>query len=162
MWQHFVHQISDVTHFELDGLVGSVRPDESALPPFLDHVEQFGSICILADRETRSDLPTEAMTITWLERNAETTFSVYKSRNVRVQIHRRRPGPACYGLAAIQGSQPLSRYGESDVTLNLTLGIAHNALAQTLLGFHRFEPVVGTVLPPPRAMSLTRQGISLP
>jgi len=34
-------------------------------------------------------------------------------------------------------------------------------LQKPSLGFHRFEPVNGTVLPPPRAMLLTRQGISL-
>ena len=44
---------------------------------------------------------------------------------------------------------------------NLTLGIALDALAQTSLGFHRFEPVIGIVSPLPRAMLLTRQGISL-
>ena len=44
---------------------------------------------------------------------------------------------------------------------NLTLGIALDALAQTSLGFHRFEPVIGIVSPLPWAMLLTRQGISL-
>src|ERR1700688_3106811 len=36
-----------------------------------------------------------------------------------------------------------------------------DALAQTSLGFHRFEPVIGIVSPLPWAMLLTRQGISL-
>ena len=44
---------------------------------------------------------------------------------------------------------------------NLTLGIALDALAQTSLGFHRFEPVIGIVSPLPWAILLTRQGISL-
>jgi hypothetical protein len=68
-------------------------------------------------------------------------------------------------LAAIQGSHTLSRYGETRkrhrATSSLTLGIARDALAQTSLGFHRFEPVIGTVSPLPWAMLLTRQGISL-
>jgi hypothetical protein len=46
-------------------------------------------------------------------------------------------------------------------TSSLTLGIARDALAQTSLGFHRFEPVIGIVSPLPWAMLLTRQGISL-
>ena len=44
---------------------------------------------------------------------------------------------------------------------SLTLGIALDALAQTSLGFHRFEPVIGIVSPLSWAMLLTRQGISL-
>jgi hypothetical protein len=47
------------------------------------------------------------------------------------------------------------------LTWSLTLGIALDALAQTSLGFHRFEPVIGIVSPLPWAMLLTRQGISL-
>ena len=35
------------------------------------------------------------------------------------------------------------------------------SLHETSFGLHRFEPVVGAVLPPSWAMSLTRQGISL-
>jgi hypothetical protein len=53
------------------------------------------------------------------------------------------------------------RGGAIALTSSLTLGIARDALAQTSLGFHRFEPVIGTVSPPPWAMLLTRQGISL-
>src|ERR1700689_3592137 len=44
---------------------------------------------------------------------------------------------------------------------SLTLGIALDALAQTSLGFPRFEPVIGIVSPLSWAMLLTRQGISL-
>jgi len=161
MRQHFVHQTSHVSHFKLDGLVGSVRPDESAFPLLLDHVEEFGSVCVLADRKTRSNLPTKAMTIARLKRNAEATFSVHKTRNIGIQIHRQRPGPACYGLSAIQGSQPLSRYGETSC-LESYPRYCPSTYLRTSLGFHRFEPVVGTVLPPSRAMLLTRQGISLP
>ena len=47
------------------------------------------------------------------------------------------------------------------LTWSLTLGIALDALAQTSLGFHRFEPVIGIVSPLSWAMLLTRQGISL-
>ena len=47
------------------------------------------------------------------------------------------------------------------LTWCLTLGIALDALAQTSLGFHRFEPVIGIVSPLSWAMLLTRQGISL-
>ena len=47
------------------------------------------------------------------------------------------------------------------LTWSLTLGIALDARAQTSLGFHRFEPVIGIVSPLSWAMLLTRQGISL-
>ena len=51
--------------------------------------------------------------------------------------------------------------GAHALASNLTLGIALDALAQTSLGFHRFEPVIGAVSPLSWAMLLTRQGISL-
>jgi hypothetical protein len=44
-------------------------------------------------------------------------------------------------LHSIQGSQPLSRYGDCQNN-NLTLGITHVGLLPTL-GLHRFEPVAG-------------------
>ena len=61
---------------------------------------------------------------------------------------------------------PLKSLRGNQVTRNafawsLTLGIALDALAQTSLGFHRFEPVIGIVSPLPWAILLTRQGISL-
>jgi len=98
MWQHFRYQITDVPNFELECLVWSVRPYESAFPLLLNHVQEFRSICVLADRETRSHLPTKTMTRAWLEWDAETTFSIHKTRDVRIQIHRQGSGPACYGI----------------------------------------------------------------
>ena len=59
-----------------------------------------------------------------------------------------------------EGLNPQVVTGKRAVS-NLTLGIALDALAQTSLGFHRFEPVIGIVSPLPWAMLLTRQGISL-
>jgi hypothetical protein len=113
--EYFLHQIPYLPDFVLEGFVGSIRSDESASPLFLDHVEQLGSVCVLADRETRSNLPAESMSLTRLKRNAEAAFAVYEPRNVRGQIHREVPGPACYGLSfeSIQGSHTLSRYGDS-------------------------------------------------
>jgi hypothetical protein len=64
-------------------------------------------------------------------------------------MHRQLSEPACYGVAVytIQGSQTLSRYGETRWrlharVLSLTLGIALDAPVQAPLGFHRFEPVI--------------------
>ena len=47
-------------------------------PSLPDHVEQLSSVRVLADREARSDLPSEAMSLARLERNAETAFAVYE------------------------------------------------------------------------------------
>ena len=60
-------------------------------------------------------------------------------------------------LKSLRGNQA----APNALTRSLTLGIALDALAQTSLGFHRFEPVVGIVSPLSWAMLLTRQGISL-
>src|SRR5205807_3795761 len=75
VWQHFRYQLADVPYFELECLIRSVRPDGSASPLLLNRVKEFGSICVLAHRKTRSNLPAKAVSLAWLERNAETTFS---------------------------------------------------------------------------------------
>src|SRR5262249_6643170 len=96
--EHSLHQVTYVPHFVLDGLVGSIRSDESAFPSSLKHVEKLGSVCVLADRETRSNLPTVPMSSAWLERNAETAFAIYEPGDVRSDIHGVRPEPACYAV----------------------------------------------------------------
>ena len=102
MRQHVCYQITDVPHFELERLVRSVRSDEPAFPFLSYYVEQFGSLRVLADREARSHLPTESMTIARLKRNAETTLTVHETGDVGVDVHRQGSGPASYGLSAIQ------------------------------------------------------------
>jgi hypothetical protein len=62
-------------------------------------------------------------------------------------------------LSAIQGSHTLSRYGDRSITI--LPSVLPAALLQAPGGLHRFEPVVWTGSLPPRAMLLTRQGISL-
>ena len=84
MWQHFLYQISDVPYLELECLIRSVRPDGPASPLLLNRAKEFGSVCVLADRKARSNLPTEAMTLARLKRNAKTTFSIYETRDVRI------------------------------------------------------------------------------
>ena len=110
-------QVRQPPDFELKCLVGTIRPDRAAIPHLVKDREQFGPLRVLADRETRSNLPTEAMTLARLKRDAKATFSIYETGDVRIQIHRQGSGPACYGSLAnaIQGSQPLSRYGDSFV-----------------------------------------------
>ena len=71
-----------------------------------------------------------------------------------------RSGPASYEAFRLHpGISPPSRYGDRDLP-GLTLGIARGALL-TPVGFHRFELEVRTGSLPPRAVSSTRQGISL-
>ncbi len=48
--------------------------NESASPLLLNYVEQFGSVRVLADRKTRSNLPTEAMTLARLERKRKNSL----------------------------------------------------------------------------------------
>ena len=67
MRQHFRHQISHVPNFKLESFIRSVRSDEPAFPFLLDSVEQLGSVCILANRKTRSNLPTKAMSLARLK-----------------------------------------------------------------------------------------------
>jgi hypothetical protein len=162
MRQHSSYQITNVPHLELERLVRSVRSDEPAFPFRFDHVEQFGSICVLADRETRSNLPAESMTIARLERNAETTFTIHESGDVGVQVHRQGSGPACYGLSAIQGSHPLSRYGDRIHVRSYPRYYPRHPCTERRWGSTDLSRLNETVSPPFRAMLLTRQGISLP
>ncbi len=86
--KHSLHQVIHVSHFVLDGLVGSIRSDRPAVPSLLHRVQQLSSVCILADRKARSNLPPESMSSTRLERNAETALAVHEARDVRIQVHR--------------------------------------------------------------------------
>ena len=92
-----------------------------------------------------------------VSRGIDYTFT-WKQRLEKVRFY--IPGPACYGTIQFHPglSTPESLRGSSDD--DLTLGITRDVL-QTSGGLHRFEPVVWTGSLPPRAMSLTRQGISL-
>ena len=92
MRQHFCHQIADISHFELERLVRSIWPDESASPFLLDYVEKLSSVCVLAHREARSNLPPKAVPLTGLERDAETAFTIHETLDVGIQIHRKDQG----------------------------------------------------------------------
>ena len=71
-----------------------------------------------------------------------------------------RPGPASYeAFQPHPGISPPESLRGPDPS-GLTLGIARGAL-QTPVGFHRFELEVWTGSLPSRAVSSTRQGISL-
>ena len=79
MRENFLHQVLYVSNFILDGFVRSIRSNKPASPLFLDDVEEFSAVCILANRKTRSYLPPELVSPARLERNAETSFSIDKS-----------------------------------------------------------------------------------
>jgi len=80
--ENLLHQISNVSYFELDGFVGPIGSDEAASPSFLNYFEELGSVRVLADRKARSDLPTQPMSAAWLERNAEAAFSIDETGDV--------------------------------------------------------------------------------
>ena len=166
MWQHFLYQISDVSHLKLDCFIRSVWSYEPAAPSLLNYVEQFSSICILADRKARSHLPTEAMTLARLKRNAEATFPIYESRDIRCCVHKQRSEPACYGINLIpsKGSQPLSRYGDSRCRESYPRYYPRCACTEHREGFTDLSWLNETVSLLFRAVQLcsTRQGISLP
>src|SRR5437773_12208609 len=61
----------------------------------------------------------------------------------------------------IQGLSTLESLRGFELLRILPSVLPVTSLHETSCGLHRFEPVDGTVLPPPRAMLLTRQGISL-
>jgi hypothetical protein len=161
VWQHFGYQFADVPYFEFESLIRSVRSDRSASPLLLNRVQELSSICVLADREARSNLPTKAVSLAWLKRDAETTFSIYETGDVRIQIHRQGSGPACYGIFRFHPgiSTPESLRGSS--CDDLTLGITRGRLCVPV-GLHRFEPVEWNGITSAPGNSITRQGISLP
>jgi hypothetical protein len=61
----------------------------------------------------------------------------------------------------IQGLSTLESLRGFELLRILPSVLPVTSLHETSCGFHRFEPVVGTMLPLSRAMLLTRQGISL-
>src|SRR5262245_58741531 len=85
--EHALYEVADCSDLVLQGLVGPIWADRSAFPPSLELVQQLGSLCVLANREARSHLPTEPMSRARLERNAETAFAVDEARDVRCNVH---------------------------------------------------------------------------
>lgn len=79
MGKNLLHQIADIPNLELESSVGSVGPDETTSPSLSDDAEELSSVRVLADREARSNLPTESMSSTRLERDAEAAFSIDES-----------------------------------------------------------------------------------
>src|SRR6266513_2888524 len=86
MWNNPANQIAGIPDLELEGLVGSIGSNGTTPPRALKHVEELRSFRVLADRETRSNLPAEAVPLTRLERNAETAFAIYIARDVGIEI----------------------------------------------------------------------------
>src|SRR5713226_6776383 len=100
------------------------------------------------------------MPSTWLERNTEAAFSIDETGDVGSDVHRQLSGPAFYGASWPHPGVSTPESLRGSYHYDLTLGIARGVL-QTPGGFHRFEPVDWTGLLPSRAVSSTRQGISL-
>jgi hypothetical protein len=85
--EHALYEVRDLANLELDGSIGAIRSDRPAVPSSLDLVEWLSSVCVLADRKARSNLPTESMSRARLERYAETAFAIDEARDVRCDIH---------------------------------------------------------------------------
>src|SRR5262249_43401776 len=105
--ENLLHQIPNIPNLEFDGFVRSIRSNETASPSFLNDEEEIGSICVLTDRKARSDLPTKPVSPTRLKGNAKAAFTVYKSRDVRSDIHGKNQGRRLMKPESfIQGAQP--------------------------------------------------------
>jgi hypothetical protein len=142
MRYHFRYQVSDGPHFELEGLVRSIRSYVPAIPCSLDYVERLSSVCVLADRETRPNLPAEAMSLARLERDAEAAFAIYEPGDIGIQVHDKDQGRrVMHSVEHIQGfSHPESLQG-TPISMFLPSVLPLTPLHEASLGFHRFEPV---------------------
>jgi hypothetical protein len=108
MREYLRDEILNVSHLEFQGLVRSIWSDEAAAPSVLDHGQELCSICVLADRKARSDLPTQPVTPARLKGNTEAALSIHESRDVRGEVHfdNRQGRRFMKPLGLIQGSQP--------------------------------------------------------
>ena len=107
MGENLPHQIADRANLILESLVRPIRSNETASPALLDCIKQVGSICVLADREARSNLPAKLVPSAGLKRDAEAAFPVYESGNVGCEIHGKDQGRRVMEpYSPIQGSHP--------------------------------------------------------
>ena len=128
MGENFLHQVAEPTHFVLQSLVGPIGAYKTARPQLLDCVQQFCPVSILTDRETRPNLPAEAMPLAGSEGDAKAALAIHKTRDVRCNIHGKEQGRRVMKPGGfIQGRHSLSRYG--DRLRDLTLGITRGAPA---------------------------------
>ncbi len=160
MWQNFLCQLPNIPHLEFESFVRSIRTNGATTPQILDCEEEFCPISILADREARPYLPPEPVPPAWLKGDTEAPFTINKSRDVRVEVHGKNQGRRVMEPDdSIQGSHPLSRYGDCQVTILPSVLPATACMLS--VGLHRFEPVARPGSLQARAMLLTRQGTSL-
>lgn len=158
MRKDFLDQVLNPSHLELDGLVGSIRPDGSTSSSFFDHVKEFCSVLVLADREARSHLPAESMPSARLKGHAEATFAINETRDVGWEVHRQVPGPACYGIRDSRchpgASSPESLRGSpcDDLTLGITRDVLQRREGSTDLSrcLDGIAPAPGSCVYPTR------------
>src|SRR5262245_28329878 len=84
--QDLRHQVLQPSNLELQRLVGTIRPDRAAFPHLLEQREQLRPLRVLADRKTRPNLPSESVSPTRLERNAEAALAIHVPRDVGREI----------------------------------------------------------------------------
>ena len=94
-------------------LIGTIRTDRPAIPHLHQDREQFGPLCVLADRKARPNLPNRIDVVD--SAGTKRRSSPRHPRNPRCGP--RAPfgvsGPASYGATALHpGISPLSRYGD--------------------------------------------------
>ena len=69
-------QLGNATHFVFDGAVTTIRSNETAFKDSLKDQQDFGAIRILADGKAGTYVPTELVTLAFVERHAKAAFTV--------------------------------------------------------------------------------------
>ena len=78
------------SYLPLHRLVAAIRPECAAPEVPLDLQQHLDAIAVLADRETRTDLPADPKFGSWRDRYREATLTVDVSRDIRREIDRAR------------------------------------------------------------------------
>ena len=78
------------SHLPLHRLVAAIGPECAAPEVLLDLQQHLDAVAVLADRETRTDLPADPKCGSWRDRYREATLTVDVSGDIRREIDRAR------------------------------------------------------------------------
>jgi hypothetical protein len=81
-----IEEEREASHLPLHRAIAAIRPERAAAEVPLDVQQDLAAVAVLADRQTRSDLPADPKGRTWRDRDREAALTVDVSGDVRREI----------------------------------------------------------------------------
>src|SRR5690242_11022875 len=131
MRHYLLCQFRNASDFILKSFVRSIRPNRSALKVLLKQFKNLRAIPILTNGETGTNVPSESVSLTLIESDTETSFTVSVTRQIRLFVHDLCQIPACCGAHRFA---PTSLEQETPPSQRVAVGSSRYGVTKTSLG----------------------------